>query len=109
MDGHGDEITVEVTDATATVTLRGEVDATLAARLAEVAARADVAGRPVVVDLAAVTFMDSTAIGFLLRLRSVAAGRVRVVDAGPFPRHLLEVAGVAHLFDVVGRGVPADG
>ncbi|ADG76085.1 anti-sigma-factor antagonist [Cellulomonas flavigena DSM 20109] len=106
---HDDEVTVEVADATVTVTLRGEIDATLAERLSDVASRADLAGRPVVVDLAAVRFMDSTAIGFLLRLRSVAAGRVRVVNAGAFPRHLLAVAGVERLFDVVGTGATTDG
>lgn len=109
MVGQDEEVTVEVAAATVTVTLRGEIDATLAARLSDVASRADVAGRTVVVDLAAVTFMDSTAIGFLLRLRQVAAGRVRVVNVGAFPRHLLAVAGVERLFDVAGTGVTTDG
>ena len=109
MGRHDDQVTVEVADATVTVTLRGEIDTALAPRLADVASSADVAGRTVVVDLAAVTFMDSTTIGFLLRLRSAASGRVRVTNAGRFPHQLLRIAGVEHLFDVVGAGASADG
>lgn len=109
MAGDGDEITVELADATAIVTLRGEIDANLAARLLDVAFGDEVAGRSVLVDLAEVTFMDSTAISFLLRLRSIATGRVRLLNAGQFPRQLLEVAGVDHLFDLDEHGVPADG
>ena len=96
-------VRVEVTPdgSTAVVTLSGEIDAGERDDLLAVAASADVAGRAVAVDLAGVTFMDSTGIGFLLRLRGVAAGRVRLLAPQPFVLGLLEVAAVDGLFDVV--------
>ncbi len=85
------------------VSLAGEID--IAARDEVVAALASaVAGTAgtVVVDLSAVTFMDSTGIGCLARAgRDLQAGGRRLLLARPTAvvRRVLEIAGVAHLCD----------
>ena len=55
------------------------------------------------VDVAAVTFVDSTALSMLLGMRRVAAdrgGRVVLVGPGRRLRRLLSIAGVSQLFGV---------
>ena len=88
--------------------VRGDVDLDAEDRLVE-AARSAVAGlgaartdRTLVLDLAAVTFLDSSGLRALLRSQALARSQgvtVRVVALpGPVTR-LLEVAGVADRFD----------
>lgn len=60
----------------------------------------------IVVDLSALTFMDSTGLSLLLRLRHVA-GSVRLVGTPDFAASLLRVTGVESLF-VGERPTPAD-
>ena len=65
-----------VDDATHVVSLRGEVDASTAPKLAgRLFALADEGKRAVVVDLSDVTFIDSTGIGVLLNAATQFAGR----------------------------------
>ena len=78
------------------IALSGEVDAVVRDELHEVFLdpRLREADQDVVVDVGAVTFMDSTGVAFLARLGSVCRGRVRLVDATPFLQNVLRITGV---------------
>ncbi|MEV5427729.1 STAS domain-containing protein [Streptomyces sp. NPDC052701] len=75
-------------DGTTVVTLRGEVDHTCGARLADTVVTCTGAGRNTVVDLSAVTFIDSTGINTLLAAHQAARNNwLRlVVRPGPVLR-----------------------
>lgn len=91
---------------TTTVVLRGEVDAACEEHLDTLAGNALTAGHPVVLDVGAVTFMDSTGAAFIATLaRGLGAGRVTVVRATPQVRFLLTVTRLA---SVVRIAAPAD-
>ena len=81
------------------MSLRGEIDATVAPRLASrLFGLADRGKRAVVVDLSEVTFLDSTGIGVLLNaLRHFAArhGQMVLVCPTAAVRRGLEITGVA--------------
>ena len=96
-----DCVAVRVDGDAASVTLTGEIDSSASGSLDDVVEQGRLAGRSVTVDLQGVTFMDSTGIGFLVRLRSLAGGRVRLLNPDPFTRRLLDVVAVSELFDVV--------
>lgn len=65
-----DVSTDDIDDGTRTrVRLSGEIDAIAAARAAHTADDLLARGRPVLVDLGAVTFMDSSGVSFLIQLR----------------------------------------
>jgi anti-sigma B factor antagonist len=52
-------------------------------------------------DLAALTFLDSSGIGALLEIRAAAQSRsvdVRVVDVAPGPARILQIAGLSETF-----------
>lgn len=88
-----------------TIALRGEVDAGLEVDLAALCARVGLEGTEaehvVVVDLGAVTFMDSSGIAFLVRLtQRVAPRRPRVLRAPEQVRFVLDVTGLATILDV---------
>ncbi|MCV2395336.1 STAS domain-containing protein [Actinotalea sp. M2MS4P-6] len=83
------------------IVLSGEVDADLAADLAEATSDAEVAGRPIDIDAAHVTFMDSSGIAFLARLASRVPQPVRVLRAPESVRFLLEVTRIRELLEVV--------
>lgn len=88
-----------------TITLRGEVDAGLEGELTALCSRVVLEGpeadHVVVVDLGAVTFMDSSGIAFLVRLtQHVAPRRPRLRHAPDQVRFLLDVTGIGSLLDV---------
>lgn len=83
------------------IVLSGEVDADLAADLAEATADAEAAGLPIDIDAAHVTFMDSSGIAFLARLASRVQQPVRVLRAPESVRFLLEVTRIRELLEVV--------
>ena len=58
-------------ESVTTVALAGEVDISLAAELTEMSRAAVERGRPIQLDVRAVTFIDSTAIGYLVTLAGV--------------------------------------
>jgi anti-sigma B factor antagonist len=93
-----------------TVTLSGDLDLFSVPLAAEALEEALAAGsRDVVVDLVGVTFVDSKALGVLLRARHllVDAGRGMILlIAGPTIEVVLRRLGVADLFDV--RSVPPE-
>jgi anti-anti-sigma factor len=87
----------------ATVTVAGDIDLACVGRVEdEIAAALDAADvTDVVVDLSAVTFMDSTGISALLkgrRLADMSGKRYRIAGADGLVRDLLDLTGVwAHL------------
>ena len=92
------------TDGEMVVRVFGEVD--LLSREAFVAAvqrAADAAGQVVTVDLAGVTFMDSSGVGALLDGRNYAIERaraLRVPNPSPPARRVLDTLGLAELLGV---------
>ncbi len=72
---------VIVEDGRTRVVLSGEVDADLAADLADATADAEAAGLPVDIDAQHVTFMDSSGIAFLARIATRVQQPMRVLRA----------------------------
>lgn len=90
------ELRVEIVDGVRVVTLAGEVD--LSCRQAIAGALAP-AGMPVLVDLAGVTFIDSSGLAALLAASRGAHGRLALVcSPDGSPRRLLELASVEDIF-----------
>ncbi|MER7278245.1 STAS domain-containing protein [Dactylosporangium sp. NPDC000244] len=92
-------------DGGTVLAVRGEVDVATAPALREAIVRA-VDGRParVVIDLAAVSFMDSSALGVLISGYKYAQGAgVAMVLASPGPGvyRLLRTSGMVEIFEVV--------
>ena len=81
--------------------LSGEVDADLAADLAEATADAEAAGLPIDIDAQHVTFMDSSGIAFLARIASRGPRPVRILRAPETVRFLLEVTRIGELLELV--------
>lgn len=86
--------------------LTGDVDLATAPAVDELlrtsVAEAKAAGQGVVVDLSAVTFLDSTGLACLARASTDLAqggGVFRVEGASPMVARLLEVAGLQHLVE----------
>jgi anti-sigma B factor antagonist len=97
------ELTV-LPDERAVVALTGEVDLYTSPRFREVLFEGiDGGARRVVLDLALVTFVDSTAISVLVegvnRLR-LAGGSLAVVCGGGSVRRVLEIAGLRRVLEV---------
>lgn len=90
---------------TVTVRLVGEIDlavqAEVLALLEPAACRAAHAGEDLVVDLADVTFLDSTGLACLVRTRKQLGDGVSLVLTGPTEpvRRVLEISGLAELCD----------
>ncbi len=82
------------------IVLSGEVDADLAAELAEATAEAERQALPIEVDTRHVTFMDSSGVAFLARLSIRSPHRVRLLRVPPTVRFLLEVTRIGELLDV---------
>jgi len=83
------------------VEVRGEIDIGTVAEFQDALDVATARGSRVVVDLGAVTFMDSTAINVLARAHGRRpAGHVFVVTAAsPMARRLLQLTGLSMLLD----------
>lgn len=83
------------------ITVRGEVDLDNASELDEaLAAAARVSPAPVVLDLAAVTFADSTTINVILRAHGVLGPRLRLAALSPFLDRVLSITGVSDVLRV---------
>lgn len=83
------------------VVLSGEVDADLAADLADATADAEAANQPVDIDAQHVTFIDSSGVAFLARIATRVQQPVRVLHAPDSVRFLLEVTRIRELLEVV--------
>jgi anti-anti-sigma factor len=86
------------------IALSGEVDIAFGDELRTLGEAFAQSGRSgAVVDLAGVTFMDSTGLNFLIGLRRVArerGGSVTLRRPSPACRRLLQVSAFDHVFDV---------
>jgi anti-anti-sigma factor len=88
--------------------LRGEIDIDVSEAVRERVLRAvrDAAGQPVVIDMAEVSFIDSSGLSALvagLRLAHGHGGDLRLVNVGSKTRRIFEVTGLAEQFGVDGR------
>ncbi len=92
---------VIVQDERTRIVLSGEVDADLAADLAEATAAAETNGLPIDIDAQHVTFMDSSGIAFLARIASRSTRPVRILHAPETVRFLLEVTRIGELLEAV--------
>ena len=96
-------ITTERSDGATTVRLVGEIDLSLREQAAAALDAVQVAARPVVLDLAGVTFIDSSGVSFLLQCRKVCARdglAFQVRDVPPRARRTLEVLGLVEVLAV---------
>jgi anti-anti-sigma factor len=100
-----------VVDRTRLILLSGEVDVSLEEDLDDLLQRyLDSGSAEVEVDLSLVTFLGSTGLAFLARLRSVSqarGGRVTLCGPSDRVRQLLELAGFDGAFDLRSRGYAA--
>lgn len=80
--------------------LVGEVTGEMRPRLDDVLVQVSTAPRPVDVDCAGVTFIDSSGIGFLSRLGIENPGRVRVVSVSGFTLELMKVSGLPRILTI---------
>jgi anti-anti-sigma factor len=83
------------------IELEGEIDVDVSEVVRERVLQAvrDAAGRPVVVDMAEVTFIDSSGLSAILaglRLARGHGGSVRLVHVGPQIRRIFAVTGLDH-------------
>jgi anti-anti-sigma factor len=96
-------IEVTVIDDRAVCTLRGELDSESAAPLRTVLAEQLEAGHDVLVDLAAVTFIDSSGLGVLagaLKRFQATGHHLRLHAPTPPIRRVLDMTGLANAFGV---------
>jgi anti-sigma B factor antagonist len=96
-------IEVRYTEDEATLTLSGELDISSLPTLRSCINTLDDHCRVVTLDLAGLTFLDSTGIGFLVRLHQAFVPEFRdllLKNATDQVRHVLEIAGAAELFQV---------
>jgi anti-sigma B factor antagonist len=93
-------LVVERTGAATVVRVSGELDLHTAGQLEEAISTAD--GLPLVVDLSEVTFLDSTALGVLIRTSRRAPDRpVPLVLDGLELRRIFEITGLERHFEFV--------
>jgi anti-sigma B factor antagonist len=95
-------------DGTFQIILNGEIDMSRQEELASLAdAYRTSQERGVEVDLSGVTFIDSTGVAFLFRLRATAterAGTVRLLGPSRMCRRVLEITSIDRLVEVVPPG-----
>lgn len=80
--------------------LSGEISSEMRPRLDRVVEELTGAGKPIDVDLDAVTFIDSSGIGFLARLAIESGAEVRVLNATGFTRELLNLSGLQKILSI---------
>ncbi len=97
----------EPSDGTLSITVKGELDMSAAPGLSEAISEAAGEGATVVLDLQAVTFLDSSAIGALVAAGRELSGRDGRLQVGPrsaIVSKVLEITGLAdssEAFDVL--------
>jgi anti-sigma B factor antagonist len=87
------------------ITVEGELDISTAEPFrTRIAKAAQTATGWLIVDLSAVSFLDSVALAALVRARSQLADRARlivVIEPGSFPALVFEAAGLTRHFEIV--------
>ena len=96
------EVTLQDRDGVGVVMVTGEIDLATAPQLATQLAALDLS-RPVIVDLSAVTFIDSSGLNALVQLRqkmqaTSTPSRLGVVVSRPSTRRIFEVTGLSEVF-----------
>jgi stage II sporulation protein AA (anti-sigma F factor antagonist) len=97
-------VEIETTDGQAVVALGGELDLSGVPRLDEVLSSLDSSVQTLVIDLARLSFMDSSGLGAIVRAqqRSDAAGRrLQVRGARGAVRKLLDIAALGATVEVL--------
>ena len=106
-------VTIEQRTATTTIVLVGEIDLASSSTLDGAVQSLLPVTSPVVVDVAGVTFIDSTGLRSLLWLHeeSVAASGVgiRLANVNAAVHRLLELTGLVGTFELEGATSPAEG
>ncbi|TYB57023.1 STAS domain-containing protein [Nonomuraea sp. PA05] len=85
------------------ISVAGEMDATNADQLEVYVGRMGQPGRPLVLDLAGLTFMDSTGLHVLLRVLSAVreqGGTLHLAAVTDLPARLLQITGVWDALDI---------
>lgn len=82
------------------VRLVGEISSEMRPRLDRVVDEVAPAGKPVEVDLGAVTFIDSSGLGFLARVAIESGAEVRIRNATGFTRGLLDLSGLSKILRI---------
>jgi anti-sigma B factor antagonist len=90
-------------DGTCTLILSGEADLDVADDIVELGTLSlkDATNHVLILDLAAVTFIDSTTLGALVQLRNIAmdqAKRMSLVNVPPVVARVLTIAGLDKVF-----------
>ena len=93
-------------DCACTLIVSGEADLTVADDIYTLGATslAEPTTHTLLIELSAVTFIDSTAIGALVRLRNLAVGpdkRLELVKPSPRVTRILKLAGLDGAFDII--------
>ena len=100
---------VQTTDGGTHWTMRGEIDAAVQARREDELLRiAQSANERIHVDLGDVTFMDSGGLRLLYHAATAGSGAPVLERVPRRVRDLLELSGVAELFELSGDGVGED-
>lgn len=99
----GRPFTLEVDTAACVVSLSGELDLGAADTLIATAESLLVShdGRPLVLDMTDVDFLDSTGIGAIVQLRNealVGGGTFKLIGLRGQPQRVVELAGLDHIF-----------
>ncbi len=87
------------------LTITGEIDLVTAAQLAEAAKPAERGGGVLVLDLSAVSFIDSVGLRTLIELSQRAEGdgrRLEIRGLQPQVRRVMEITGLLELLPVAG-------
>jgi anti-sigma B factor antagonist len=98
-DGVGELVEISVgptAEGEPCLTVRGEIDLSNADEIQRAATATE--GDRIVLDLAGVTFMDSSGLSMLLRLRDIRP--VHLVAISDAVAHILDVTGMLKLFDL---------
>ena len=101
--GDGAEFSIETinVDGQTCLVLRGEIDLTVRDPLARALAKVAAAGHRIVLDMAEVSFLDSTGIGVLARTAADGAD-ISIVNPQRAVCRALDVSGIDHLIHIVG-------
>jgi anti-sigma B factor antagonist len=99
-------ITAAPSDRACTLLLRGEADLAVVDDIIALgsASLTEPATRTLILDLQEVTFIDSTAIGALIRLRNLATETNKHLQLAHLPdrvRHVLSITGLADTFEEI--------
>lgn len=105
--GDAGTLTVDVGKAgdLTVVRLTGEVDLATASTLEEALGEIESDGHPLIIDLSAVSFLDSSGLSVLVKARqrlerTDGTNGLRLVVSRPIIRRVFEVTGLADVFDL---------